>query len=89
VPEQWRFRGRDISGAEIAFLRQLIYDHPELSRYALSRKICEVWQWKQANGALRDMVCRGLLLLLDRAGEIQLPPARCGSHNRAEGRERP
>ena len=89
VPDEWRYRGRDISRSEIAFLRQLISDHPELSRYALSRKICEAWQWKQANGALRDMVCRGLLLLLDRAGEIQLPPALCGSHNRAEGRERP
>lgn len=86
---QWRYRGRDISAAEIAFLRQLIGENPELSRYALSRKVCEAWQWKQANGALRDMVCRGLLLLLHRAGEIQLPPARRGSHNQAEGRERP
>jgi Domain of unknown function (DUF4338) len=74
---------------EIAFLRQLISAHPELSRYALSRKICEAWQWRQANGRLRDMVCRGLLLLLDRAGEIQLPPARRASPNRSEGRERP
>jgi hypothetical protein len=27
--------------------------------------------WKQANGALRDMVCRGLLLMLERAGQIE------------------
>jgi hypothetical protein len=33
--------------------------------------------WKQANGALRDVVCRGLLLMLDRAGAIELPPVRC------------
>jgi hypothetical protein len=32
--------------------------------------------WKQANGTLRDVVCRGLLLLLERAGEISLPPVR-------------
>ena len=36
----------------------------------------KAWQWKQANGAPRDMVCRGLLLMLHRAGEIQLPPVR-------------
>jgi hypothetical protein len=30
----------------------------------------------QANGALCDMVCRGLLLRLHRAGEIALPPIR-------------
>jgi hypothetical protein len=38
--------------------------------------LCEVWEWKQANGALRAMVCRGLLLMLHRAGEIALPPIR-------------
>jgi hypothetical protein len=89
VPERWRYRGRDIGDSEIAFLRQLISEHPGSSRYALSRKVCEAWQWKQANGALRDMVCRGLLLLLDRAGAIQLPPPRCDSRNKPEGRDRP
>jgi Domain of unknown function (DUF4338) len=90
VPVEYRYRGRNISGSEILFLRQFIADHPELSRYALSRKLCELWQWKQANGALRDMVCRGFLLLLDRAGEIQLPPTRCGlSRNRTEGCKHP
>ncbi len=77
MPVEYRYRGRNISSSEIAFLRQFIADHPELSRYALSRQLCELWQWKQANGALRDMVCRGLLLLLHRSGEIQLPPTRC------------
>src|SRR5580693_10621738 len=71
-----RYRSRDITGEEILFIRQLIQDHPELSRWKLSRKLCEAWQWRQANGALRAMVCRGLLLMLHRAGEIQLPPVR-------------
>ena len=89
VPAEWRYRGREIGSPQIAFLRELISEHPELSRYALSKKVCEAWQWKQANGELRDMVCRGLLLMLDRAGAIQLPAARCGSPNRPEGRDRP
>jgi hypothetical protein len=37
--------------------------------------LCEAPGWKQAN-ALRDVVCRGLLLLLERTGEIALPPVR-------------
>ena len=77
-----RYRGRDITGEEILFIRKLIRDHPELSRWKLSRQLCEAWQWKQANGALRDMLCRGLLLMLDRAGEIQLPPVRRAVRNR-------
>jgi hypothetical protein len=89
VRVEYRYRGRNISRNEILFLRQFISNHPELSRYALSRRICELWQWKQANGAFRDMVCRGLLLLLARAGEIELPSARRPSQNRPGGWERP
>jgi hypothetical protein len=51
--------------------------------------LCEAWQWKQANGALRDMVCRGLLLMLHRAGEIELPPVRQISLNPFVLRDRP
>ena len=84
-----RYRGRSVSGDEIAFIRQLIADHPELSRWKLSRRLCEAWQWKQANGALRDMVCRGLLLMLHRAGEIELPVVKRVVRNRIAERARP
>jgi len=84
-----RYRSRDITGEEILFIRKLIRDHPELSRWKLSRELCEAWQWKQANGALRDMVCRGLLLLLHRTGEIELPPVRRVVRNRIAERARP
>src|ERR1700692_1466768 len=84
-----RYRSRDITGEEILFIRQLIQDRPELSRWKLSRELCEAWQWKQANGALRDMVCRGLLLLLHRTGEIELPPVRRIVRNRIAERARP
>jgi hypothetical protein len=83
------YRGRSITSEEIAFIRQLILDRPELSRWKLSRELCEAWQWKQANGALRDMVCRGLLLLLHRTGEIELPPVRRLVRNRIAERARP
>jgi hypothetical protein len=83
------YRGRSVTGEQIAFIRRLIADRPELSRWKLSRELCEAWQWKQANGALRDMVCRGLLLLLHRTGEIELPPVRRVVRNRIAERARP
>ena len=83
------YRGRSITGEQIAFIRRLISDRPELSRWKLSRELCEAWQWKQANGALRDMVCRGLLFMLHRAGEIELPPVRRVVRNRIAERARP
>ena len=85
----WRYRGRAITPDDVGFIRRLLAAHPEASRRRLSAILCEQWQWKQPNGALRDMVCRGLLLMLHRAGEIELPPIRQISRNPFVQRERP
>src|SRR5712692_4916299 len=76
MPERWRYRGQTIDREQLRFLREFIAALPDSSRWKLSRQLCEALGWKQANGALRDVVCRGLLLLLERAGEIALPPVR-------------
>jgi hypothetical protein len=76
VQTEFRYRGRNISGAEIESVRQLIAAHPGLSRRRLSAKLCQSWNWVQANGQLRDMVARGLMLQLHRAGLIVLPAKR-------------
>jgi len=89
MPAEWRYRGRVVTTEDVAFIRQFIAQNPGASRRRLSAKLCEAWQWKQANGALRDMVCRGLLLMLHRAGEIELPPVRQVSLNPFVERERP
>ena len=70
------YRGRAVTDADVAFIRQLIAAHPTASRRRLSKKLCQAWNWVQPNGALRDMVCRGLMLALHRAGHIELPPQR-------------
>jgi len=69
-------RGRAITAADIVFIRQLIAEHPRASRRALSQILCAAWNWRQPNGALRDRVCRGLMLALQRAGHIELPAVR-------------
>ena len=71
-----RYRGRVVTDVDVAFIRRLIAAHPSASRRALSQRLCKAWNWVQPNGVLRDMVCRGLLLALHRAGHIELPPAR-------------
>jgi hypothetical protein len=67
------YRGRSVSPEEVVFIRELIARHPDSSRRHLSKLLCEAWDWRQANGALRDMVCRSLMLKLHRAGMICLP----------------
>ena len=71
-----RYRGRIVTDTDVAFIQRLIAAHPNATRRALSHRLCEAWNWVQPNGVLRDMVCRGLLLALHRAGHIELPPAR-------------
>ena len=71
-----KYRGRVATTQDVAFINELITQNPGDSRYALSKKLCRAWNWVQPNGALRDMVCRGFMLALHRAGYIRLPPKR-------------
>ena len=84
-----KYRGREITDGDITFIAQLIVQNPRASRRRLSALLCEAWNWRQANGELRDMVCRGLMLKLHRAGHIQLPPVRFVSRNNVIARRKP
>jgi hypothetical protein len=83
------YRGRRVTESDLDQIRNLIVAHPQASRRALSKKLCEAWQWQQSNGALRDMVCRGLMLSLHRQGLIELPPRRRRPPNPLARRVRP
>jgi len=84
-----RYRGKDITAQEVEFIQNFIAQNPALSRRALSTRLCQVWNWVQANGRLRSMVCRGLMLALHRAGLIQLPPVRQQPPNPLAQRRQP
>jgi hypothetical protein len=84
-----RYRGRAITAGEVAFLRALVAHFPAASRRQLSQHVCTAWGWVQPNGAPRDMVCRGLLLALARAGHLVLPPVRRQPPNPLARRARP
>ena len=73
VDDALLYRGRRITPADLAFLRDVIAGAPGVSRRALSFKVCDAWQWTQPNGTPCDAICRGLLLWLHRAGHLQLP----------------
>lgn len=75
-----RYRGRTITGQDVAFIRSLIAAHPQATRRRLSLTLCEAWNWRQPNGQRCDAICRGLLLALHRIQIIQLPaPRRAGT----------
>jgi hypothetical protein len=86
---EFQYRGRAIRVEDILYIRELIAAHPSESRRRLSKLLCEAWHWRQPNGALRDMVCRGMLLMLERASQITLPPVSYVRHNPLAKRARP
>jgi len=68
------YRNRTITQDDIAFIEKVIAEYYAEGRTAISRRICHAWDWRQANGQLKDMVCRSLLLILERKQYIVLPP---------------
>jgi len=84
-----KYRGRMIRESDLPVIRRLIEEHPTASRRQLSRKLCEAWNWVQPNGALCDMVCRGAMLALERAGHIALPAIKCRPPNPLAVRPKP
>src|SRR5690242_18489261 len=57
-------------------LRALIAQHPDWHRTALSLHLCQLWNWRNAAGRIKDMAARTLLLKLATRGLIDLPPPR-------------
>jgi len=83
------YRGKHVHADDIVFINTLISQNPCDSRRALSKKLCQAWNWVQPNGALRDMVCRGLMLGLHRAGHIRLPEKKNHPKNPFVDRKKP
>jgi len=85
----FKYRGKIASVEDIEFIQKLIDENPSDSRRALSAKLCEAWNWRQTNGALKDMVCRGFMLELHRAGYIRLPEKKFTPDNPFVNRKKP
>lgn len=82
-------QGRLISPGDVAQLRQQLALHPDWSRWCLSRELARLWDWRTANGQLKDMAARTLLLKMEQRGWIELPPRRWASPNRMRHKQMP
>ena len=66
---------------DISLVQRLLAENPSWGRSRLSVALCELWDWRGPNGQLKDMACRSLLLRLEKAGHIVLPPRQRKSPN--------
>ena len=69
-----RYHGRDFTADEMALLRALIAGPPALNRHALSKEFCRRIGWYKADGGLKDMMARVVMLAMHKDGRIELPP---------------
>ena len=63
-----RYHGRDFSADEMALLRALIAGPPALNRHALSKEFCRRIGWFKADGGLKDMMARVVMLAMHKDG---------------------
>jgi hypothetical protein len=69
-----RYCGRDFTKEEIAWIRKVITDQPELSRKDLSILYCRTSNWLKPDGGTKDMSCRVAMLRMEKDGHFTLPP---------------
>ena len=67
-------RRRRIREADLLLIRGLISVEGHLGRSHISNRLCEIWDWRQANGRFRQIACRDLLRQLEHKGLLKLPP---------------
>jgi len=76
-----RYCGRDFTAAELQDIQNLIATHPDASRAALSRCVCELLHWYRPNGDFKEMSCRVAMLRMQDDGLLKLPPPKNSNNN--------
>ena len=68
-----RFCGEGVSSGELELIEGVVRSCCGLSRAELAHTVCELLQWRRANGALKARECRELLERLETQGALKLP----------------
>jgi len=87
MQKEIRIRGRVITPEQLELIRHLLATEGHRGRTHLSQRLCQLWGWRQPNGAYREIACREMLRRLQQHGLITLPPPlratrKPGYHNR-------
>ena len=82
-------QGRKITPADVELIERLMAENPSWGRSRLSVELCERWDWRRSDRRPKDMACRTLLLKLERAGHIVLPPRQTRPPNALRNRSIP
>ncbi len=71
-----KYSGKWFSPDDILLINQLIANNPQASRAALSRLVCQQFDWHKQDGGLKEMSCRVAMLRMLDDNIISLPKPR-------------
>jgi len=83
-----RYCGRDFSAAEMQSICALIAENARFNRAQLSRRVCEILNWRRPDGRLKDMSCRVAMIRMQDDGLLQLPAPQKRNNNGKSYRRR-
>src|SRR5713226_6980552 len=76
LPLSLSFCGRLFSGRELEWMQEMARDYAALGVTEIARTVCELLEWKRANGGLKNHECRQLLERMQAEGVLALPALR-------------
>jgi len=82
-------QGRKITANDIGLIKKLMAENPNWPRTRLSKELCQLWDWRNPGGQLKNMSCHSLLLKLEKRGYIKLPEAAYESSKSYKNRSLP
>ena len=85
--QELTLQGRRISLEDREQIQSLLSANPGWSRRRLSQELCELWNWRNGAGQIKDMAARSLLLKLEQRGLVKLPARRQRPGNRMRDRK--
>ncbi|MDO9535101.1 MAG: DUF4338 domain-containing protein [Bacillota bacterium] len=68
------YSGRNFTSKDIEQIKWARQTYPELSRTGLCRVICSIIDWVNVAGKAKLMPCRAFIEILEKEGELDLPP---------------
>ena len=71
-----RFCGREFTPEELSLIQEVVETCAGISRTELSHTVCELLEWRRANGGLKARECLDLLERLEGQGFLKLPENR-------------
>ena len=65
-------QGMVVDGARLEWLQGWTSERRDWSRKRLAQELCRCWEWRNAQGRLKDFAARSFLLKAELKGWIQL-----------------